>query len=145
MQWKYFSMKSLSGRGAPEFVLFVSLMICGGCAGKTGTAPPQEDGRGVAEPFLEGIRDNRIDAAWESTTAEFKSDMGRETFRAYARKHPVLKEPLEFTGYEPDKTNGVTRGACDYSTPAGSKVQAKVRVLVAREGELWKVERLIVE
>jgi hypothetical protein len=123
----------------------VVLLIGGGCSSGPGAAPRPEDGRNVADAFLAEIRNDHVDAAWESTTAEFKSDMGRENFRKFARKHPLLKEPLEFAQYEPDKTNGVTRGACDYRTPEAAKVQAKVRLLVAREGKDWKVERLIVE
>lgn len=128
-----------------EVGILLGLVVCSGCSGQPGAAPPKEDGRKAAEPFLEQLRASQEDAAWESTTAEFKSDLGRESFRQFARQHPVLKEPLEFVGYEPDKTNGITRGACDYQTPADAKKQAKVRVLVAREGEQWKVERLIVQ
>lgn len=131
-------------RGALPRVL-IALALCGGCAGQPRGAPPPADGRNAAEPFLTEIRNSRIDAAWDSTTAEFKSDMGRERFRKLVQSNRIFKEPLEFAGYEPDQTNGITRGACDYRTPADAKVQAKVRVLVAREGDFWKVERLIIE
>lgn len=128
-----------------EVGILLALVFCGGCSGQPRGAPPPEDGRNAAEPFLAQLRESQEDTAWESTTAEFKSDLGRESFRQFARQHPVLKGPLEFVGYEPDKTNGITRGACEYRTPADAKKQATIRVLVAREGEQWKVERLIVQ
>lgn len=123
----------------------LALFAAGCSGGGPGQAPPEAEGRAVAEPFLAEIRGGKFDAAWESTTAEFKSDMGRETFRRFARSKTALKEPLEYTGFEPDATNGITRGACDFRTPTAARVQAKVRILVARENDQWKVERLIVE
>lgn len=124
-------------------LLALPLLGNSGCS-RTGTAPA-EDGRATAEPFLASIRNDRLDAAWESTTAEFKSDLGREAFYRFAQTHPVLKDQLEFAGYQPDSTNGITRGECTYNSTPGAAAAAKVRVLVAREGDKWKVERLIVE
>ena len=126
-------------------VLTATLITCGafslsGCGGPA--APPEADGKGAAEPFLAAIREDRLDAAWDSTTAEFKSDMGRETFHRFAKGHPVLREPLTYVGYQADKTNGIERGACDFQPQAPGA--AKIRILVAQENKLWKVERLIV-
>lgn len=119
----------------------VAMTVAVGCGGPA--APPEAAGKAAAEPFLTAIREDRLDAAWDSTTAEFKSDMGRETFHRFANSHPVLKEPLTFVSYQADTTNGIERGACDYqSVAAGS---AKIRILVAQENKAWKVERLIVE
>jgi len=107
------------------------------------SAPPEAEGKSVAEPFLTAIREDRLDAAWDSTTAEFKSDMGRETFHRFAKSHPVLHDPLTYVGYQADQTNGIERGACDFQSAAPAS--AKIRILVARENKEWKVERLIVE
>ncbi|MSR59551.1 MAG: hypothetical protein EXS05_18230 [Planctomycetaceae bacterium] len=130
-------------RVIPVALLALILLDNSGCSG-TSTAPA-EDGRATVEPFLASIRNDQLDAAWESTTAEFKSDLGREAFHRFAQTHPVLKDALEFAGYQPDSTNGITRGECTFKSAAGAAAVAKVRVLVAREGDKWKVERLIVE
>jgi len=122
-------------------LLIMSAITLSGCGGPS--APPEAEGKGVSEPFLSAIREDRLDAAWDSTTAEFKSDMGRETFHRFANSHPVLKEPATFVSYQADTTNGIERGACEYQ-PAGNG-SAKIRILVAREDKTWKVERLIVE
>lgn len=121
----------------------LALLTLAGCSGSG--PPPVADGRATAEPFLELIRNDQLDAAWDSTTAEFKSDLGREAFHRYTLSHPVLKSPVEFADYRPDATNGITRGECTFASPAGAATASKVRVLVAREGDQWRVERLIVE
>jgi hypothetical protein len=118
------------------------ILFSAGCAARIA---PQAEGRAAAEPFLENIRNDKVDAAWESTSAEFKSDMGRENFRRFVKGHPVLKQPLDFAAYEPNQTNGLPFGACDFTTPQSAPTPAKVRILVARENDQWKVERLIVE
>jgi hypothetical protein len=125
-------------------ILLLVAVVAVGCGGGGGPAP-QDEGRAAAEPFLENIRNDRVDAAWESTSAEFKSDMGRENFRRFVKGHPALKQPLDFAAYEANKTNGLTFGAFDFKTPESAPKPAKVRILVARENDQWKVERLIVE
>lgn len=121
--------------------LVLCAFLSAGC-GSSGT-PPEPEGRRVAETFLSEIRGDRTDAAWESTTAEFKSDMGRETFQRFVQSHSILRGQLTFVAFQADRTNDIERGACDFQTePPGS---GKMRVLVAREDQKWKVERLIVE
>jgi hypothetical protein len=110
-----------------------------------GTAAPPSDGREIAEPFLESIRGDRVDAAWESTTAEFKSDMGRESFRRFVSQHPTLKDTVEFTGFEVISLKGLSRPQCSFQTKPAQGAPVAIRVLLAREQDAWKVERLIVE
>jgi hypothetical protein len=128
-----------------RWIISLSLLAALFAAGCGSSVPPQAEGRAAAEPFLENLRNDKIDAAWESTSAEFKSDMGRENFRRFVKGHPVLKQPLDFAAYEPNQTNGLPFGACDFRTPQSAPTSAKVRILVAREDDKWKVERVIVE
>lgn len=100
------------------------------------------DGRPVAEAFLAQIRAGQVDAAWESTTAEFKSDEGREQFRQYVARNPVLHQPLEFAEYQATELNGLPRGQCLFRSAGFA---GKVRVVLAREGDTWKAEGVIVE
>jgi hypothetical protein len=101
-----------------------------------------DDGRPVAEAFLTQIRAGQIDAAWESTTAEFKSDEGREQFRQYVAQFPVLRQPLEFAEYQSTSLNGLPRGQCCFRASA---TPARVRVVLAREADTWKADGLFVE
>jgi hypothetical protein len=110
--------------------------------------PPAEPaiGRRVADAFLAQLRAGQFDAAWQSTTAEFKSDEGRESFARYVRSNPLLRQPLEFVTYEVSDLNGLARGQCRYSPPAGSKTGGKqVRLVIAQELGEWKVEGVFVE
>src|SRR6187401_1126597 len=64
-------------------------------------------GQPIAEAFLTSIRGGQVDAAWESTSAEFKSDEGRDSFRVFVQKNPAIAGPLEFEAYEDVSMNGV--------------------------------------
>ncbi|MFN0054199.1 MAG: hypothetical protein ACKV0T_18640 [Planctomycetales bacterium] len=107
-----------------------------------GVAPAEEAGRPVVDAFLSDVREDRVDVAWDSASAEFKSDLGREAFHASVLRHPILKAPLQFASYRPNVTHGITRGEYTFR---GEEVPQTVKIMVAREQEQWKVERLIVE
>ena len=104
-----------------------------------------ESGRAVAEPFLEEIRSGTPDSAWESTTAEFKSNLGRENFLKYVETHPLLKEPLEFYSLQTVALNDVPRTECVFGKQGSPGSGPKVRVILAHEEGELKVERLIAE
>ena len=105
----------------------------------SGPAPPLRDGQDVTEPFLAAVREGRADEAWESTTAEFKSAEGRESFRQRAR-HPALQQQLVFDGYKETEVSGLVRGESTYFTPPGTTPAARVTLLLAVENGTWKVE-----
>ena len=103
---------------------------------------PPDNGREIAAVFLDDIRNNRVDAAWEGTTAEFKSFLGRERLHAFVRSQPLLKTALEFSGAQELEANGIRLIACTFCAPPTSPA---VKVLLAKEQGQWKVERLTVE
>lgn len=105
------------------------------------SAPP-DNGRETATAFLDAIRNNRVDTAWEGTTAEFKSFLGRERLHAFVRSQPVLKTALEFSGAQELEANGIRLIAYTFRAPPTSPA---VKVLLAKEQGQWKVERLTVE
>lgn len=108
--------------------------------------PPSADvGRQVADAFLEQIRRGQLDAAWHSTTAEFKSYQGRDAFRAQVAQHAWLRGPLVFDRYEVGNLNELTRGQCVYRPASGKPPLRQVRVVVAQEGGQWKVDSLLVD
>jgi len=117
-------------------------LVCAGCGG--GAAPEPDASRDVAARFLDEIRAGKAEAAWEGTSTEFKSLLGRDGFVAYVRKHPALKEkePPLFVSFNSAERNGIPVGECAFRS--ASKKSA-VKVLVAKENGTWKVERLTVD
>lgn len=111
---------------------------------KTPESPP-ESGRATAEPFLEAIRRGEGASAWETTTAAFKSETGRENFLKYVDEHPIVKEPLEFYNFQSVKSNGLDCHLVEFGKEGAPAKSLKVRVVVAKEYGKWKVERLIAE
>src|SRR5690348_9762211 len=79
--------------GAVVIVAFVAWYFLG-----NRQPPPAKEavGRVVADKFLAELRAQRAGSAWDLTSAEFKSDEGRESFIRWAGARPVLNEALEF-------------------------------------------------
>jgi len=124
-------------------VLVLSLSLAG-CAGSS--TPDDSEARQVVELFVTRLRTGDVDAAWESTTADFKSDEGRDTFRKFVKDRTVLGKPLEFTELKQVEVHGLTRWAAILHPQADAKGKsATVRVTIAQEGGVWKVERIQVE
>jgi len=87
-----------------------------------------------------------IDATWQSTSAEFKSDEGRESFVRDVKAKPALRGPLQFVRYEVTDLNGLKRGQCLYESAASKTTPAaQVRVVVAQDSGEWRVDGIFVE
>jgi hypothetical protein len=128
-------------RLAVSFALLLGSAAWSGCS----SAQPDPDAsRATASKFLDEVRAGRAEAAWEGTSAEFKSLLGRESFVGLVRKTPVLreKEPAEFVSFNAAERNGLPVAECIFRT--ASKKSA-LKVLLARENGTWKVERLTVD
>lgn len=107
-----------------------------------GSSAPPDNGVDVATAFLADIRDGKVDSAWESTTAEFKSFMGKERLRIFVRQHPVLKKPAKSAGAQVVSVQGLSRNECTFRPESGTE---NIKVLLAVEDGTWRVERLNVE
>src|ERR1700675_2451682 len=57
------------------------------------TVGDAQKGKAPAETFIEDIQSNRLDAAYDGTTAGFQSRMSRKEFEELIRKHPDVKDP----------------------------------------------------
>ncbi len=104
-----------------------------------GTQPSVDVGMQVAEEFLLNVREGHADQAWQSTTAEFKSALGREKFLRYVKERPYLKRPLNFVSLQEVKVKDQPRSEFVYRT-ADSK--ATVRLLVGAESGGWHIDRM---
>jgi hypothetical protein len=102
------------------------------------TQPELEEGRGVAEKFLELVREGRPGEAWDAATAEFKSIEGRESFIRSSAKAAILKEQLHFNSAQQVTVQDQPRTEYLFQSPEAKMV----RVLVGYEGGVWKVDRL---
>jgi hypothetical protein len=108
------------------------------------------EARAVAARFLDDVRAGRYEVAWQGTSTEFKSLMGVENLRDYVKSHPALRSPAEHV-----ESRATVRGGHSMTdsvfraTPLARRgkksVRATIRVLLAPEGEAWKVEKLSVE
>ena len=110
-------------------------------------APP-DVGKEVAELFLQQIREGNADLAWQSTTADFKSDEGRESFARRVREYAALWPAVEFHKYRQGELNGLPRGQCVYQISEKTAIPLpikQVRIAVAKEENTWKVEGLFLD
>ncbi len=101
--------------------------------------PTVDEGRAVVEAFLASVRTGNAGQAWDTTTVEFKSLEGRESFVRSARKNPLLKEVLEFYSAQEVAVQDQPRREYIYQSP---KTGTQARVLLGAEGGAWKVDRL---
>ncbi len=102
--------------------------------------PTIEQGRDVADAFFAAVQSGKHGAAWDSTTAEFKSLEGRESFIRSARKQTLFKQPLQFVSSQEVEVMSQPRRELLYQDV---KTGASVRVLLADEAGEWRVDRLL--
>jgi hypothetical protein len=114
-----------------------------GCS-KPPPQPTTEEGRPVADAFLKRLVEQKPDEAWEATSADFKSDEGRESFRQFVRARPILQQSLNFVSATAVIVNDVPRTEFTYR-PGDPKRTERVKLIVAQEASAWKVERVLVE
>lgn len=124
-------------------LVFALVLVAGGYFAfryfrKPPTQPSPEVGQTVAEDFLKKVRAGDPGKAWDSSTAEFKSFEGRESFIRKSKSTPVLKEPLQFTSSQQVMVQDQPRTEYLFQSPK-AKV---VRVLVGHEQGNWRVDRL---
>ncbi len=127
-------------------VAALALAAAGWWAARGGRTPDiaPDDARPIAEAFLGDVRTgkpDRVDAAWQGTTAEFKSYQGREQFRKFVRANKALAAPAEFQECQVTEANGLRVARCRFRTASG----APLTVMLAPEGGEWKVGRLLLE
>ncbi len=89
------------------------------------TPQPGAEGKEIALAFLEQVRQGKTADAWNDSSAEFKSYMGKDTLRDLAKKTPALREKLDFVSMETTRVNGLDRKIFAFRAPKSLK-QIKV-------------------
>lgn len=100
----------------------------------------QEESKRVAEKFLGDVRNNRLDNAYQSTSAAYQKRVTRKDFDAYVAAHAALKTqpqmlmPHGFNGFA-----NTTQFDFEYSVPQPGKF-VTVIVSVVKEADKWKID-----
>jgi len=98
-----------------------------------------DEGQRTAEAFLELIRQGKPSEAWDSTTAEFKSAEGRESFLRSLTTMKHLKEPFRFVSMQSVEANGLEKSEFLFQTESGKSV----RIIPGMEDGTLKVEHWV--
>lgn len=106
------------------------------------TQPGLDAGRRVAEEFLELIQSGRPEAAWESTTAEFKSAIGREAFVRQAKAAKALHKPSQFITAETVQVQQEPRTEYLFREPESGET---VRLVIGMDAGAWRVDRWLLQ
>ncbi|HEY4309417.1 MAG TPA: hypothetical protein VGN12_08195 [Pirellulales bacterium] len=124
------------------YLLVAAVALSAGCT-KKATMPTEEDGRTLADTFMEMVRTGKAAQAWEGTSTEFKSAEGKESFVRSVKKRPWLtkKATFETTTILPAGTTG-ERAEYVYRS-ADSKHH--VRLLVASANTGWCIDRIQID
>lgn len=130
-----------NGRARPIVMLAV-LIVAGAAAAWLWLRPPAQPGvdagRAIAESFLQHLREGHPDKAWEATTADFKSDQGKERFIAEAKKAGLLQQEWEFVSAQSVMVQERPRSEFAFRT----KSNKTVRLILGRDGGAWKIDRM---
>lgn len=98
---------------------------------------PSGPGKAEADAFLEKLRKNQTDLAWQSAGSDLKSYMGKDSLRTFVKKNPAFKESASSVAVE--KTDGEGREVHEYLTKKSGK---KITVGVTLENGIPKVDSL---
>ncbi len=121
--------------------LLLAVAALAGC-GRSSAQPSTEEATAVGTLFLERIRHGSAAEAWQSTTAEFKSALGQDRFVRYVADRPVLGQPLTFRDAQTVVINEQPRVECAFRH---AETGAVVKLLIGREHDTWRVDRLTIE
>lgn len=117
-------------------LLITNLFACGNKA-------PEGDSneKTISDSFLKMVSAGKTEDAWNSTSAEFKSYMGKAQFQSTVASNPFLKKEVTFEKEEKDeKTKALTY--CSYKE---SKSKKTVIVIVGPDPDALRVQGMKIE
>lgn len=131
-----------SGQARTTIVLAILLLLGGSAAWfwlLPVTQPDLSLGRVIAERFLEQLQNGQAAEAWTSTTAEFKSAQGQESFVRELSAQMLPPGPLDFVSMLTVEVASQSRSEYLFRTTTGETI----RIVLGREDGLWKVDRWV--
>ena len=119
-----------------SLLLITNLFACGNKA-------PESDSneKTISDSFLKLVSAGKIEEAWNSTSAEFKSYMGKAQFQSTVTANPFLKKEVPFEKEEKDeKTKALTY--CSYKELKSKKTFI---VIVGPDPDALRVQGMKIE
>lgn len=123
-------------RTLPLLILITNFLACG-------DKKPQGDGmeKPIADAFLKLINNGKTEEAWDSTSVEFKSYMGKAQFQSTVTMNPFLKKVLTFDKAEKDAQSKVLT-YCSYKEAISKKT---IVVIVGPDQDAVRVQGMKIE
>lgn len=106
------------------------------------TQPSFDEGQKLSEQFLAQLRGGQIDAAYGSTTTEFKNAQGRDKFAKYVRERKYLKAPARFVSVQTVTIGDTPRAEYNFRGAEGGQT---IRLLAGHENGAWRIDRFVAE
>ena len=117
-------------------LLITNLFACGNKASEG-----DSNEKTISDSFLKLVTAGKTENAWNSTSAEFKSYMGKAQFQSTVASNPFLKKDVTFEKAEKDtKTKALTY--CSYKE---SKSKKTVIVIVGADADALRVQGIKIE
>lgn len=95
----------------------------------------------IADAFLKLINNEKTEEAWDSTSVEFKSYMGKAQFQSTVTMNPFLKKALTFYKTEKDAQSKVLT-YCSYKEAISKKT---IVVIVGPDQDAVRVQGMKIE
>lgn len=117
-------------------LLLTNLSACG-----NNTTKGDSNVKNISDSFLKLVSAGKTEEAWNNTSAEFKSYMGKAQFQSTVGANPFLKKEVTFEKAEKDeKTKVLTY--CSYKESKGNKT---VIVIVGPDSDALRVQGIKIE
>lgn len=121
------------------FLLMLLITNLSACGNKSTEGDSNE--KTISDSFLKLVAAGKTEEAWNGTSAEFKSYMGKAQFQSIVAANPFLKKEVTFEKAEKDeKTKVLTY--CSYKE---SKSKKTVIVIVGPDPDALRVQGMKIE
>ena len=121
------------------FLLWLLITNLSACGNKAPEGDSNE--KTISDSFLKLIASGKTEDAWNSTSAEFKSYMGKAQFQSTVASNPFLKKEMTFGKVEKDEKTKVLT-CCSYKE---SKSNKTVVVIVGPDPDTLRVQGMKIE
>ena len=121
------------------FLLLLLITNLSACGNKVAEGESNE--KNISDSFLKLIASGKTEEAYDSTSAEFKSYMGKAQFQSTVGANPFLKKEVTFGKAEKDEKTKVFT-YCSYKE---SKSNKTVVVIVGPDSDALRVQGMKIE